>query len=450
MLLDTILNIFKNECTYEAINKMSDIKLRNIKSGVNLLDAIYYKFSYAKKENTKEKIVSSINYKNKTTLSRQAFEKKENNISLKMYNSILCKLKECYTDNFIEGILKLVGIDGTYNNDNERNELLNMGFYDITNGIPIELKSFGKENKNKEIKSATDYIKANLDIFKNTIIVGDRGYFSYAFLNFLIVNDLKFIIRIKGNAEKFNPNYKLSPKTKGYKAIKNAIDNTRIIKYENIFHKTIYTTNSKKYIENHSVDIKNNCIISTNLTDVNTYSDDKIMELYKSRWDIEVFFKYIKANFKFQHMDEKSSTNYNKMYVCDLIITMIAKLLEKYYISKHCMKIKEGMTYKINKSNLVNGIFDNILYDIIHGTLTENDLDAFCESNIIIIQNKTNRSFPRTAKTPFKKWYVKGYSNLTRFMRIIDAILNNTVDKLPKNLKTIAKTLISIDGEKCT
>ena len=83
-----------------------------------------------------------------------------------------------------------------------------------------------------------------------------------------------------------------------------------------------------------------------------------------------------------------------------------------------------------------------------NNTLTTSILDKFCKSYIKVIQNKKNRSFPRTSKTPFTKWYIKGYSNQTKYMTIIDAIINNTVDELNKNLKTIAKRIISIDGIK--
>ena len=137
------------------------------------------------------------------------------------------------------------------------------------------------------------------------------------------------------------------------------------------------------------------------------------------------------------------------MYLCELIITYIAKLIEKYYIDKHKIILsKKDTVYKINKSNLINGIFDVLLFEIFDKTLTKQTLDDFCKSYIKITQNKVNRHFPRTSKTPFTKWYVKGYSNQTKYLSIIDAIINNKVNELNKNLKTIAKLIISIDGTK--
>lgn len=68
------------------------------------------------------------------------------------------------------------------------------------------------------------------------------------------------------------------------------------------------------------------------------------------------------------------------------------------------------------------------------------------KTSIHIIKNETGRSFPRHSKTPFTKWYVKGYSVATQMKKIIDAIINKKINTLNKNLKVIANRIISIDG----
>ena len=456
-----ILDVFNNQCNYKKINELRNNNMRNRKNGIQLNNLFLYRFLYSKKDITKEHITSIINNKYNKQFTRQAYESKENNIPLQTYINLFNSLIKIFNNNYNQDNRKLIAIDGTYNNDIKQNEILNMGFYDITNDIPIDLESYGKENKNKEIKSSTDYIRKNLDVFKNNIIVCDRAYFSYEFLKFLVDNGIKFIIRVKGKAENFNPDKKLYNCTKNGDIIKQLRTSTRIIKYSNILHKTIYTDASKKGNKKNSVDIRNDCILVTTL-DSNEYTDDKILELYKSRWDIEVFFKYIKYifeffkyikyNYKYQHIPEKSSINFKKMYICELIITYLAKFIEKYYIKEHYKKeypeTKNNKKYKINKSNLVSGIFDTLLFDIFDNTLDNVRLAKFCKTYIHLIQNKTNRSFPRTSKTPFSKWYIKGYSDLTKFSKILNAITNNTVNTLNKNLKTIARSIISINGKK--
>ena len=265
----------------------------------------------------------------------------------------------------------------------------------------------------------------------------------------MIENNLKFIIRAKFEAKNLDPINELNCNISNYETILNVKRNVRVVKYDNIIEKKIFASNTKKKIKEYNCKIINNCIIVTNLLDKEIYNDAKILDLYKSRWDIEVFFKYIKNNYKFQHLKEKSQMKYRKMYLCELILTHIAKLIENYYESKHTIKNKkQNMTYKVNYSNLINGIFDSILDNILNGTPNEEILDKFCKSYIKIVQNRKNRSFPRTSKTPFSKWYIKGYSNQTKYMKIIEAILNDKVHELNKNLKTIATHFTSINDIK--
>lgn len=443
MISKILTDIVESECNYKKINEIGETKMRNHKDGIPIRDCMFYRFMYSKKDMTKDRIVSLINHINGKLFTRQSYSSKEDNIPLQTYINIFQKIKEYYNCNYNqENNLSLIAIDGTYNNDQKCNEMLNMGFYDISNGIPIDIKLYGTENKNKEISSATNYITSNINHFKNNIIVCDRGYYSYNFLNFLIDNDLKFIIRAKGNADNLNSLKDLKPYTPKYDEILRIRKNIRIVRYDKILEKTIYSSNSKKKVNEHSLKIKNDCVIITNLLDENIYPNELILNHYKSRWDIEVFFKYIKSNYKFQHIKEKSKMNCIKMYFCELIITYIAKLIERYYIKK----LENNVKVKINKSNLVNGIFDVLLYDILNGQLSDNKLNQFCKTYIKIVKNKDNRSFPRTSNTPFSKWYVKGYSNLTKYMTIIEAIKENDLTKLNKNLKTIAKKIISIDG----
>lgn len=450
MITNYLNNLFNDMCDYDYINKMNSIRMRNHKNGIQLNDAIKYRFLYSKKDMTKEGATSLINYKKNSKFTRQAIESKEDNIPICAYSNVFSNISKFFNSfNKNDNQTKRTSIDGVYNNDPRMNEILNMGFFDLLEGVPIDIQSFGKENKNNEIRCAVSYIKKHINVFKNNIIIADRAYFSYDFLNFLISNDIKFIIRAKWDAKNLDSSVKLNRNAKTYDNILNVRKNAKVIKYTNTVQKKIYTSNTKKKIKTYTIQVKNDCTLVTNLLDGKTYTDAKILEFYKSRWDIEVFFKYIKRNYKFQHMKEKSKERCQKMYICELIITYIAKLIEKYYFDKHEVDKKlQNVSYKINYSNLINGIFDSIIWEMLDGTLNDELLDKFCESYIKIIQNKTNRSFPRTSKTPFSKWYVKGYSNLTKYMTVIEAILNDNVNELNKNLKTIAKNIVSINNKK--
>ncbi len=89
-----------------------------------------------------------------------------------------------------------LAIDGSSNNDNKQQVMLNMCYFDIND------LNEGTENRNREVR----YIKSNVEYFKNVILIGD--------------NNIKFIIRSKGNADNLN-NPKLKKSTHLYDTIKN-------------------------------------------------------------------------------------------------------------------------------------------------------------------------------------------------------------------------------------
>ena len=155
-------------------------------------------------------------------------------------------------------------------------------------------------------------------------------------------------------------------------------------------------------------------------------------------------------------MNESSDIQYKKIYLCDLILTYIMKFVEDYYWKNNNKPIKtinkrngkkSECTIKINRTLIMKGIFGSLLHKILNNKLTKDELDIFCKIYFKIIKNQVNRSFPRTSKTPFTKWYIKGYSEATKYSKIIDALVNNKINKLNKNLKVIAKKIIAINGK---
>ena len=112
--------------------------MRNILNGIQLCDAIYYKFLYSNINTTKDDCVSKINYINNTTFTRKAFESNENNIPDAVYFSIFEKLKKFYNENCLnEQLYTELAVDGT-NNNNKQDVCLNMGYYDVNNDVPID------------------------------------------------------------------------------------------------------------------------------------------------------------------------------------------------------------------------------------------------------------------------------------------------------------------------
>ena len=457
--------IFGDLCDYNTINTINNKKLR--KKGISLENAFLYRMLYSDKNTTKEGITSKINSlnqhsnmiaENKTSFTRQAYEYKERNISLSVYESILNKIVNyynIYTDN--NNNVLFIAVDGVCNNDIENQVVYNLGFFNITNCVPIDINYLGKDKNGQEVSEFKSYLSCHMDEFKNCIFVADGLYFKYNLLDFLESNNLKYIIRTNGPAEIIDPTKPFRKQCKNKELVKKLREHIRVVRRNHEYNKTVYECKNKKLIQKHVIRVKSDCNLVTNLVDHNVYSDDYLLSIYKSRWDIEIFYKYLKNNFKFQNMPERDLIQCKKLYICELILAYLQKILEQYYtknnkdkLSKKIIKKEnEEITYtkNINHHNLLRGIFDELLYDMIHKKTNNQTINKLCNIYIKIITNKTNRYFTRIAKKTFSKWHFKGSSDMTKLLDAIRAIINGTVNELNENIRRIAKKIISVDGK---
>ena len=73
------------------------------------------------------------------------------------------------------------------------------------------------------------------------------------------------------------------------------------------------------------------------------------------------------------------------------------------------------------------------------------DILKCISSYLIKINNKKDRHFSRKSNIPFTKWYVKEYSNIIKINRILNAIIDKTVNKL--NKKIIANRITILNAQ---
>ena len=106
----------------------------------------------------------------------------------------------------------------------------------------------------------------NPEKFKNIILVADRLYFSYKFMNFLIEHDIKFIIRARGHAINLTTKGNVKNNSIDYDIVQELKKKVRVIEYDDIIEQTIYPfKNKRRSNEIIIVKINNNCTIVTNL-----------------------------------------------------------------------------------------------------------------------------------------------------------------------------------------
>lgn len=438
-------------------NNLTNIYTR--KSKIDINDTLFYRFRYIfdDKSNTFESITSSINFNKSLNnlkfkcFTRSGIYKKEKYIPSLLYNQMYNKIKEYYNDNFgLNDVI--IAIDGVYSNTNllhngKIETCMNLGFYDISNGIPIDVHFTGAGKKNNECISLKKYINDNLNYFKGKTIICDRAYYCFSFFNFLVDNNINFIIRLRDNAF----DNKINDKSKHFNEYIKIKNNDKIKVITNKFNTSklvVDDTNSKTKIEKETV-VKL-------LTNLSTLEDDKILELYKNRWNIEEFYKQLKHNFKFQNLIEHKEESYKKNIYSSLIMVLIKQILLKCYereqnfANKKIVGKKKDKEIKIiksiNENLLINGIKEELLKPIIYKKLNENILKNYLKTYVKIEINEIGRHYERKSKRPFTKWYVKQYHDIYKIRKKcleeeISYYLKNNENELVNKLKLKRKEL---------
>ena len=92
------------------------------------------------------------------------------------------------------------------------------------------------------------------------------------------------------------------------------------------------------------------------MTNIFDLPAEEITEIYKKRWDIEVFFRFIKQEMNFKHYFSREWTGIQVM----IYIILIAAILLLSYIKSNKLK-----GYKIPKIAFCNQLQDEIIQQII-------------------------------------------------------------------------------------
>jgi hypothetical protein len=214
--------------------------------------------------------------------------------------------------------------------------------FSLTEMLPSSVEVFSDRSVLSEEISLPKVIFNNIDKKHDNIFVFDRGLQSREKLREMNNNDIKFVTRAREVAK--HDILRSYHVPKGY-----VVGNLKILSDEKVY---LY---NKSYI----VKTPFRLIKTTNEKDeplwflTNEYSlpIDEIIEVYKRRWDIEVFFRFIKQELNLKHF---LSTKINGIKVV-LYMTLILSMLILIY------KKINGVGYKTAKRRFYYELEDEIL-----------------------------------------------------------------------------------------
>jgi len=270
----------------------------------------------------------------------------------RIYQYIYTKFTELYSD---DEALKysITRVDSTF-------------VAEAANKLQKGLNTGNKLEKKKQIKytiSMTDVFPSGAEVFferkahnenntiplaiknaihKDSIFVFDRGVYKREAFKDIDKQGIRFVTRIN--------------RTKNFKVISsNEIDTHKHNNLEILSDQTVYLRNKKgklsiplRLIITKQIDKKEEEIFFlTNHSDLQT---TEVIDIYKKRWDIEVFFRFIKQELNFSHF---LSTNVNGIKIV-LYITLILSILILVYKKINNLGYKTAVRrFKIELDELI-------------------------------------------------------------------------------------------------
>jgi hypothetical protein len=214
--------------------------------------------------------------------------------------------------------------------------------------LPKEGRFFYEQESLSEDKTLSEVIFDSA-YSKDSIVIFDRGLQARASFEKLQNSQIDFVTRV-------NPNVR-------FKEIKRnplpSISQNSDIKIEEDIHIKLYdrtskqTKNTFRLIKAFSKSKQEPIFF---LTNINKASSMEIAALYKKRWDIEVFFKFLKQEMNLKHLVSHHPNGIQVM----LYMTLIASMLILIYKRQNHI---EG--YKIAKLNFIQELEMEIIQEIL-------------------------------------------------------------------------------------
>jgi hypothetical protein len=237
--------------------------------------------------------------------------------------------------------------NGLKNKDGEHriNQLkFTVGFNGL---IPHKVKVYTDQKYLAENDSLFETIMEN-EFERNSIAVFDRGLNSRVKFKKMNDGNKLFVTRI-------NP-------TKNYKIIQTITQDkheteTLIIEKEyKIYLKNAHSTIVKSELRLIIAVSKGTGEVMYFITNIDDLKASEITEIYKMRWDIEVFFRFLKQELNFKHLVSRTQNGILVMIYMTLITAMLLMVYKQ---------VNEISGYKIAKIKFINELDNELLKQII-------------------------------------------------------------------------------------
>lgn len=224
------------------------------------------------------------------------------------------------------------------------------------------------------------------------LILYDRGYPSYDFINYHITNNLDYVIRVKISFSNLTIDFEKSKKKSQIVSIYPG-KNTKLS--DKSYDKTTPIKIRLTRVELPKGQVE---ILMTSLLDAKTYPSNTFKALYFKRWGVETYYDELKNKLKVEHFSGYSKQSILQDFYSALFISNVQTLI----VSELEDEIREEnkqrkLDYKIN-TNLSYGFLKNRVLELF---FTENSIEQPLEElkqlfkeNLIPI--RPNRSFKRS------------------------------------------------------
>ena len=262
--------------------------------------------------------------------------------------------------------------------------------YDVLNGITLDAVLENAAKGERQLALSHSHMWK-----KDDLIIYDRGYPSYDFINEHIKLETNFLIRVKTT-------YSFSAITVFLQGGKKSAVTEIYPREKQSFKDKEYDKNSGLQVRLVRIDLPNGEteVLITSLLDSRKYPSKIFKELYFLRWGVETFYDELKNKLKIEHFTGYSQVSIQQDFYCAIFISnlqsimvndMEEELSEKNQDRKYTHKVNTNLSYGFLKNRILE-----LLYQ--HAPLNEiyEELQTLFLKNTVPIRN--NRTNPRNTR----------------------------------------------------